>query len=62
MSNKFELEKKLQELDVILESLESDNKSINDQLVDFENGLKIIKECREFLENTEQKIINLTSE
>lgn len=60
MSAKFELEKQMNSLDSIITNLESDELTLENQLLEYENGMKIIKECREYIEKTEQKIIDLS--
>ncbi|MFA7325571.1 MAG: exodeoxyribonuclease VII small subunit [Candidatus Kapaibacterium sp.] len=60
MSKKFELEKQMNSLDSIISNLESDELTLENQLLEYENGMKIIKECREYIEKTEQKIIDLS--
>ena len=60
MSKKFELEKQMNSLDSIITNLESDELTLEKQLLEYENGMKIIKECRNYIEKTEQKIIDLS--
>lgn len=60
MSKKFELEKQMSTLDTIISSLESDELTLESQLQEYEKGMKIIKECRNYIEITEQKIIDLS--
>lgn len=60
MSGKFELEMKMNELDKIISSLETDDLTLEDQMKEYEKGIKLIKECRNYLETTEQKIIDLS--
>lgn len=60
MPKKFELEKQMNELDSIITNLESDELTLDNQLVEYEKGMKIIKECRNYIENTKQKIIDLS--
>ncbi len=60
MSKKFELEKQMNSLDSIITNLESDELTLEKQLLEYENGMKIIKECRDYIEKTEQKIIDLS--
>ena len=60
MPKKFELEKQVNELDSIITNLESDELTLDSQLLEYEKGMKIIKECRKYIETTEQKIIDLT--
>ncbi len=60
MSKKFELEKQMNSLDSIITNLESDDLTLENQLLEYEKGMKIIKECRDYVEKTEQKIIDLS--
>jgi exodeoxyribonuclease VII small subunit len=60
MSAKFELEKQMNSLDSIITNLESDDLTLENQLLEYEKGMKIIKECRDYIEKTEQKIIDLS--
>lgn len=60
MSEKFELEKQMNSLDSIISNLESDELTLENQLLEYEKGMKIIKECRNYIEKTEQKIIDLS--
>lgn len=60
MSEKFELEKQMNSLDSIITNLESDDLTLENQLLEYEKGMKIIKECRDYIEKTEQKIIDLS--
>lgn len=60
MSEKFELEKQMSSLDSIITNLESDELTLENQLLEYEKGMKIIKECRNYIEITEQKIIDLS--
>lgn len=60
MSEKFELEKQMNSLDSIISNLESDELTLENQLLEYEKGMKIIKECRNYIEITEQKIIDLS--
>lgn len=60
MPYKFELEKKMKELDNIILSLESEELTLAEQMKEYEKGILLIKECRNYLETTEQKIIDLS--
>jgi|APTNR8051073442_1049403.scaffolds.fasta_scaffold15108_4 exodeoxyribonuclease VII small subunit len=60
MAKQFELEKQMNSLDTIIEKLESDELPLESQLLEYEKGMKIIKECRDYIEKTEQKIIDLS--
>jgi exodeoxyribonuclease VII small subunit len=60
MSTEFRLEEKLKDLDKIISLLESDELTLEDQLREYEKGIDIIKECRNYIETTEQKINELS--
>jgi exodeoxyribonuclease VII small subunit len=60
MAKQFELEKQMNSLDTIIEKLESDELPLESQLLEYEKGMKIIKVCRDYIEKTEQKIIDLS--
>ena len=51
---------KMTELEKILKKLESENIPLEESLSDFEHGVKLIKECRTFLEDAKQKVTILT--
>jgi exodeoxyribonuclease VII small subunit len=51
---------KMTELENILKKLEGENVSLEESLSDFERGVKLIKECRKFLEEAKQKVTILT--
>jgi len=50
------LEASLTKLDAIVEKLESGNLSLDDSLKQFEEGVKLTKECQKILHHAEQKI------
>lgn len=56
----FDFEKSIKELEKIANSLESQQISLDESISLFEKGVKISKECSEYLENAKQKIIFLT--
>ena len=56
MAKKQEEIKKLEEIVNLLEEGES---NIHDMLIKYEEGIKIIKECRDYLSNAELKVINI---
>ncbi len=49
-------EKKMQKIKEISDSLEAKDIPLEKMIQEFENGVKIIKECRLILEETEKKI------
>jgi exodeoxyribonuclease VII small subunit len=50
------LEKSLQELEALVEHLESGELPLEKALAEFERGMKITKECQAVLKDAEQKI------
>lgn len=56
----FDFEKSIKELEQIANKLESEQISVDDSIKLFEKGVKLSKECSEYLENAKQKIITLT--
>ncbi len=61
MSNKFDFNKGLAELEVIINKMESGNLSLEDSLKYFEKGVKIHRQCHSALSDAEQRI-NILSE
>ena len=61
MSSKdFDFEKSIKELEKIADSLENDQISLDESIKLFEKGVKLSKDCSQYLENAKQKIISLT--
>ncbi len=57
---KFNFEEKLNSLEEISTKLESENTSLDEMLALYENGVKLLKECRSYLDKAEQKVIDIT--
>ncbi len=55
-------EKSLQELEDIVSRMEKGELSLEDSLEHFERGIKLSRECRQALQNAEQKISVLSKE
>lgn len=53
-------EKKLDELEELVESLESGGLTLEDSLKAFEKGIRITRDCQEALNEAEQKVNLLT--
>ena len=53
---KINLKKTFQELEEILHKLESSNVDIDEMVKLYEDGMKLVKECKNKIENAEQKI------
>lgn len=60
ISKEFDFEKSIKELEQIANSLENEQISLEKSIELFEKGVKISKECSEYLETAKQKIITLT--
>lgn len=60
VSKDFDFEKSLKELEKIASSLENEQITLDESIALFEKGVKLSKECSEYLENAKQKIITLT--
>ena len=60
LSKDFDFEKSIKELEVIANSLENDQISLEQSIALFEKGVKLSKDCSEYLEAAKQKIITLT--
>ena len=54
-------EEMIQSLEEIAKDLESGKLSLDDSVKKFEEGMKISKECNEFLEDAEKKITVLVN-
>ncbi len=55
-------EKKLEELETLVEALESGGLSLEDSLKAFEKGIGITRDCQQALDEAEQKVRQLTSD
>ena len=51
---------KMSELERILKKLEGESESIEDSLAEFERGISLVRECRAYLEEANQKVTVLT--
>lgn len=60
LPNDFNFEKTLKELDDIANQLESTQISLDESIKLFEKGVKLSKDCTQYLENAKQKITSLT--
>ncbi|HAW07674.1 MAG: exodeoxyribonuclease VII small subunit [Chloroherpetonaceae bacterium] len=54
-------EEKLARIEEIVSILNEGNESLEKQIQIYEEGIKLINSCREFLQNAEKKIININS-
>lgn len=53
---------KMNELDKILRNLEGDSVSLEEALAEFEKGIGLVRECRQYLEEARQKVTMLTED
>lgn len=53
-------EEKLQRIDQLIQIINKSSETLENQLSAYEEGLKLIGECRDFLTKTEKKIIDIT--
>lgn len=56
----FDFEKSIKELEKIAAQLENEQISLDESIALFEKGVKLSKECSDYLENAKQKIVTLT--
>ena len=61
MGNKFDFNKGLAELEVIINKMESGDLSLEDSLKYFEKGVKLHRQCHNALTDAEQRV-NILSE
>lgn len=60
LSKDFDFEKSIKELEKIANSLESEQISLDESITLFEKGVKLSKDCSEYLEAAKQKIVTLS--
>lgn len=60
ISKDFDFEKAIKELEKIANSLENEQISLDESIALFEKGVKLSKDCSDYLESAKQKIILLT--
>lgn len=53
---------KMEALDKILRNLEGDAVSMEEALEEFERGIGLVRECRQYLEEAKQKVTMLTED
>ena len=56
MSEKIKFEEAIKELENIAEELEKDDLDLDTSVKKFEKGMKLSKQCKEILQQTEKKI------
>lgn len=60
LSKDFNFEKSLEELETIANNLDDENISVDKSVELFEKGVKLSRDCSQYLENVKQKIILLS--
>ena len=58
----IDFEKSLKQLESLVEKLEKGDLSLEDSLKNFEQGVKLTRDCRQALQNAEQKISVLSKD
>ena len=58
----IDFEKSLKQLETLVEKLEKGDLSLEDSLKNFEQGVKLTRDCRQALQNAEQKISVLSKD
>ncbi|CAH0991541.1 Exodeoxyribonuclease 7 small subunit [Sinobacterium norvegicum] len=61
-SKKVNFEKSLEELEHIVEQLETDELGLEDSLKQFEKGIKLTRECQQALNEAEQRVLAVTEQ
>jgi exodeoxyribonuclease VII small subunit len=58
----IDFEKSLKQLEILVDTLEKGDQSLEDSLKNFEQGVKLTRECRQALQSAEQKISVLSKQ
>lgn len=61
-TKKIEFEESLKQLETLVDKLEKGDLSLEESLKNFEQGVKLTRECRQALQTAEQKISVLSKE
>ncbi len=61
-SKTVDFEKSLKQLETLVDKLEKGDLSLEDSLKNFEQGVKLTRDCRQALQTAEQKISVLSKE
>ena len=61
-SKTIDFEKSLKQLETLVDKLEKGDLSLEDSLKNFEQGVKLTRDCRQALQTAEQKISILSKE
>ncbi|MAE57438.1 MAG: exodeoxyribonuclease VII small subunit [Halobacteriovorax sp.] len=62
MAKKITFEKKLEELENIVKSLESGEATLDESLKNFGAGVELYKDCKKYLDEVESKVSQLTKD
>jgi exodeoxyribonuclease VII small subunit len=62
MSDKFDFEKSLAELEKVVTALENNDVSLDEAIALFEKGVELSNQCRKTLESAQNKIVKLTGD
>ena len=62
MAKKISFEKKLEELEQIVKSLETGESTLDESLKDFGHGVELYKDCKKYLDEVEKKVTLLTKD
>lgn len=61
MKKQISFEDKINKLEEIVEILNEGSEPLDTLISKFEEGMELAEECRKYLENAEQKIIDITN-
>ncbi|MFN3194606.1 MAG: exodeoxyribonuclease VII small subunit [Chlorobiota bacterium] len=62
MAKKINIEENINKLEEIIKEIDSEELTLDEQIKKYEEGIKIIKSSRDYIENTKQKVNNLTDQ
>lgn len=53
-------ENNIKQLEEIVQALDSGEAPLNEMLIKFEEGMELVRSCRDYLDKAEQKVIDIT--
>lgn len=62
MATKFDFNQGLEELEHIVKAMENGELSLDESLKYFEKGIKLSRQCKQALDDAQQKITHLSAE
>ncbi len=62
MAKKVNIEENINKLEDIIKEIDSEDLTLDEQIKKYEDGIKLIKSSRDYIENTKQKVNNLTDQ